>query len=85
MKTSDKNIDDSNSMNECSNQRKINATEVLQKFGKFQILSFAMLCPAAGCVGMSVMAFVFLNIIPEYECEDQQNNVNVSTKLSNTK
>ena len=79
MEISDKNISDDKNMNERTSRLKMDAPKILQKFGKFQKLSLAMLCPASGCMGMSTLIFVFLNIIPDYECIDQQENVNVST------
>ena len=48
---------------------KIAATEILEKFGRFQITSLSLLCPVIACSGMMVLSFVFINIVPEYKCQ----------------
>ena len=82
MEISDQKIEEFSSINKCKNKQKLNTFVMLQKFGRFQILSLALLSPASACIGMRTLAFVFLNIIPHYKCENQQDNMNVSAYLN---
>ena len=50
------------------------AKRILEKFGKFQIYSLFLLCPAFMIVATVVMTPVFLNIIPTHQCKDGLSN-----------
>ena len=71
----------------CSNDAKRNSDDeisglkVMEKFGRFQIMSIVMLCPAFFSVGTMLLSLVFINIEPKYECRSQTANVSVSDAI----
>ena len=51
------------------------ATEILNKFGWFQLRSLILLSFASFALGMAISSFVFLNIVPPYQCQENLKNV----------
>ena len=59
----------------------INGLKVMEKFGRFQIMSIVLLCPAFFLIGTMLFSFVFINIEPEYECRSRTANTSVSDAI----
>ena len=55
-----------------TNQQIEKASQILESFGPFQIFSVIMLCPIYVMMGMTITNPVFLNMVPDHHC--QQNN-----------
>lgn len=51
-----------------------NSSKILEEFGWFQIRSLIFISFLYFGLGMSVLSFVFLNIVPPYQCGSQQEN-----------
>ena len=72
---------DSNSWNIPDEILVSKTTEILNKFGWFQLRSLIFLSFASFALGMFISSFVFLNIFPPYHC--QKNSENVVNSLFN--
>jgi len=68
-------------LNEDKNE--INASKILSKFGKFQVVFLALFCLVSTWLGMVLFSFVFSNIEPEIVCQIKlENNVSKLTIIN---
>ena len=49
-----------------------NSSKILDKFGWFQIRCFIFLSCTGFSIGMFMMSMIFFNIIPPFQCEQNQ-------------